>query len=156
MTDGLQMNLMLDVATFGIFGTKKFPARGQIIKKRANFDLCAGGFAAVANNLDLAAIDDDFRSCNCLRLSRSQAKSRHAGDTWQGFAAKAERGDSLKISSRSDLTGRMPLQRQQRIIAIHSTAVIDYANQRDSPATNDDVNLAGAGVDAVFDQFFHH
>jgi hypothetical protein len=33
MTDGLQMNLMLDVAALGIFGSKKFTTRGQVIKE---------------------------------------------------------------------------------------------------------------------------
>jgi hypothetical protein len=50
----------------------------------------------------------------------------------------------------------MSLQRQQRVIAIHTAAVIDYSNQRDSSATNEDVDLAGTGVDAVFNQLLHH
>src|SRR6266478_1393097 len=105
---------MLDVAAFRVFGTKKFPARGQVIK------------------------------------------TRDTGDARQSFAPKSQRGDCLKISSRPDLTGRMPLQRKQRIVAVHSTAVVDDANQRNSAATSDDVDFPCTGVDAVFDQFLYH
>src|SRR5262245_63238807 len=80
MTDGLQMNLMFDVPAFSIFGTKKFSARGQVIKKRAHLDLSPRRFATVAHHVDLAAINDNLCSCNCARLSSGQAKSRHARD----------------------------------------------------------------------------
>ena len=60
MTDRLQMNLMFDVAAFGILRTKKFPARWQVVKKRSHFDLRARGFTAVPHNVDFAAIDNDF------------------------------------------------------------------------------------------------
>ena len=85
MTDRLQMNLMFDVAAFGILRTKKFAARGQIVKKRAHFDLRAWGFTAVAHNVDLAAVDDNFCPGDRARLTRSQAKSRHTGDAWQAL-----------------------------------------------------------------------
>src|SRR5216117_3153598 len=156
MAYGLQMNLMLDVTAFGTFRTKKFPARGQVIKKRAHLDLRSRRFTAIAHNVKLAAINDNFGSCDRVRLARSQAKSRDAGDAWQGFAAKSQRGHRFKISSRPDLARGMPLQGKERVIAIHAAAVIDYANQRNSPATNDDVDFARAGVDAVLDQFLHH
>ena len=101
---------MLDVATLGVFGTKKLPARRQIMEKRAHLDLCSGGFTAVAHSFELAAIDNNFGSRDRVGFARAQAKPRHAGDTWQRFATKSQRGDRLKISSRPDFTGRMSLQ----------------------------------------------
>src|SRR6266480_1740942 len=123
------MNLMLDVAAFGVFEAKKFPACRQIVKKRANLDLRSRGFTPVAHDFELAAIDNDFGSGNRVSLTCRQAKSGHAGNARQRFATKSQRGDRLKIRSRPDLTGRMSLQRKQRIIPVHSAAVIDYANQ---------------------------
>jgi len=61
----------------------------------------------------------------------------------------------LKVCSRAKLAGGMPLQRKQCVIAVHAAAVIDHANQRNSTATNDDIDVAGAGVETVLNQFLH-
>jgi hypothetical protein len=90
---------MFDVTTLGIFGAKKFPARGQVIKKRANLDLSSGRFAAIAHDIDLAAVHDDLGSRNRASLSSGQAKSRHTRNTWQCFAAKSQCRHSLQIGS---------------------------------------------------------
>src|SRR2546423_10862535 len=156
MADRLQMNLMLNVAALGVLRAKKFPARREIIKQRADLDLRSRGFTAVAHNFEPAAIDHDFCSCERAGFARSQAESRHAGDAWQRFAPKSECSDCLKISCRTNLAGRMPLQRKQRIIAVHAAAVVDYSNQRNSSTANDDVNFLCTGVNAVFDQFLRH
>jgi hypothetical protein len=150
MTDRLQMNLMFDVAAFGILRTKKFPARWQVVKKRSHFDLRAWRFTAVPHNVDFAAIDDNFCSGDRVPFTRSQPESRHTGDTRQGFAAKAERHDRLQVGSRTNFASGMSFQRKQRVIAAHAAAVIDYANQGNSTATNNDIDIASAGVEAVF------
>src|SRR5262245_1427863 len=110
MTDCLQMDLMFDIAAFGILRTKKFPARRQVVKQRAHFDLRAWGFTAIPHKVDFAAIDDNFCSGYRTSFTRSQAESRHTGDAWQRFAAKAQRGNSLKIGSRTNFAGRVSLE----------------------------------------------
>src|SRR6266571_4437511 len=50
----------------------------------------------------------------------------------------------------------MTLERKERVIAIHSAAVVDHPDERNSTAANQDVDLTRAGVNAVLDQFFHH
>src|SRR2546421_3526002 len=142
MSDGLQMKLMLDVAGFRVFGAQKFPAGRNIVKKRANLDLRSRGFTAVADHFNLAAVDDNFSSCDGARFARCQTKSRDTGDAWQSFTAKSKCRHRLKISSRANLAGGVSLQRKQRVVAVHSAPVIDYANKRNSSATNDDVDLA--------------
>src|SRR5256885_4775434 len=102
MADRLQMNLMFNVAALGVLRAKKFPSRREIIKQRADLDLRPRGFPAVAHNFKPAAVDHDFCSCERARLARSQAESRHAGDAWQRFAPKPERGDCLKIICRTN------------------------------------------------------
>src|SRR6185437_14245499 len=156
MANRLQMDLMFDVTTFGIFGAKKFSARWQVIKKRAHLDLCPRRFAAIAYDVDLAAVDDDFRSCNFVALSSGQTKTRHTGNAWQCFAAKSQCGYSLQIGGRPNLARTMSLQRQQRVITIHAAAIVNHSDERDSSATNDRIDFAGARVDAVFNQLLHH
>ncbi len=155
MTDRLQMNLMFDVAAFGILRTKKFPARWQIIKKRSHFDLRAWRFTAVPHNVDFAAVNNNLCPGDCARFTCTHPESRHTGNARQGFAAKPQRRDCLKISSRTNLAGRMSLERKQRVIAVHATAIIDHANQRNSAATNSDIDTASTGVETVFNKFFH-
>src|SRR6266403_5071505 len=113
MTDSLPVNLMLDVAALGIFSTQNFPARGQVIKKRAHLDLRSRCFTAVPHNFELPAIDDDFGSSDRMSLACRQPKSRDTRYARQGFAPKSQRGDCLKISSRPDLARCMPLERKQ-------------------------------------------
>src|SRR5438477_1134765 len=103
MSDCLQMQLMFDVPALGIFRAQEFATRRHIIKKRAYFDLRAGRFPAVANDVDLAAINDNLVCRLLLEKKKCQAKSRHAGDARQGFAAKTERTDCFQIRNRSDL-----------------------------------------------------
>src|SRR6478736_4428144 len=155
MTDRLQMKLMFDVAAFGILRTKKFPARRQVVKKRTHFDLRARSFTAIPHYVDFAAIDDNFCPGDRARFTCTHAESRHTGDTRQRFAAKPERGNRLKISSRTNLAGRMSLERKQGIIAVHTAAVIDHANKRNSTATNSDIDVARAGIETVFNQFLY-
>src|SRR5215475_14082983 len=110
MADRLQMNLMFDVTTFGIFGAKKFSARRQIVKKRAHLDLCPRRFAAIAHDVDFAAIDDDLGSCNGVAFSSGQPTSRHTGDARQCFTAKPQCGYGLQIGSRANLARSMSLE----------------------------------------------
>src|SRR2546429_3332782 len=155
MTDGLKRKLMLGVGVFCFLETKKFSARGKVIKKRTNLDCRSRCSTAVARDVDLAAINDNFGPGDGARFARGQAKSRHTGDAWQSFAAKSECCHGLKISSRPNLARRMPLQRKQRVIAVHAAAVIYDANERNSSATNNDIDVASTGVQTVFDQFLH-
>src|SRR5437763_9881192 len=90
MTDRLQLNLMFDVAAFGILRAKKFPARRQVVKKRAHFDLGARRFTAVPHDVDFAAIDETFCARERARFTRSPTESRHTCDAWQRFAAKPQ------------------------------------------------------------------
>src|SRR5437773_12576618 len=114
MADCLQVSLMLDVAAFGVFGAKKFPARRQIVKKRAHLDLRSRGCTSVARDFELAAIDNDFGSGNRVSLTCRQAKSGHTGNARQRLAPKSQRSDRLERRGRSDLAGRIWLQSNKR------------------------------------------
>ena len=129
MPDRLKMQLMLDVAAFGVLRAEKFPACRQIIKKRADFHLRARRVTTVADNVDLAAVDDNFRAGNRVRLACRQAKTRNTGDARQSFTAKSKRGDGGEIVSASNFTGRVTLERKERVIAVHSTTVVNHSDE---------------------------
>src|SRR6266849_8150784 len=156
MSDRLEVELVLDVPTFGVLRAKKFPAGGQIVKKRTHLNLRSRCCAAVAHDVDLAAVHDDFGTGDSVRFARRQSKTRNTRDARQSFSAKSKCGNRMKICRRTNLARGMTLERKERVIAIHAAAVIDHADERNSTASNQDVNLTRAGVDAIFDEFFHH
>ena len=49
----------------------------------------------------------------------------------------------------------MTLETKQRVVPIHPDAVIVHANQRDSAAPNQCLDLLRASIDAVLDQLFY-
>src|ERR1051325_2945970 len=144
------MNLVFDIAAFSVLRTKKFPARREVVKERAHFDLRAWCFTAISHNVNLAAVDENFCAGDRVGFTRSHTKSRYTGDTWQCFAAKPQRGDGLKVGSRTNFAGCMSLERKQRIVAVHPAAVINDTNQRNSAAPNNHIHTARASVETVF------
>ena len=152
----LEMKLVLDVAALCVFRAQEFPARRQIVKNRAHFNLRAGSFAAIAHRFDPAARYDDFRACNRVRFTSGQPKARDAGDAGQRFAAKPKRGDRRQVGRRPDLARRMPLQGKERVVAVHPAAVVHHPHQRNPAAPDTDFDFARPGVDAVFDQLLDH
>ena len=156
MANRLQVNVMLNVTAFRVFRAKKFPTRRQIIEKRAHLDLRSRRFTTIAHHLDLTPINDDLRSGDGIRLACGQSKTGNTGDARQCFAAKSKRADSLQVSSRANLARSMPFKRKKRVITIHAAAIVNDTDHGNSSPTNHDLNLAGVGVDAVLDEFFHH
>src|SRR4051794_29030793 len=148
------MELVLNIARLGVFSAQKFPARRQIVEQRADLDLRAGRFAALAHTFDPSAADYDFAAGDCLVLARRQSKTRDAGDARKSFAAKSKCRDRSEIVGCADLARGMTLEREQRIVTIHPAAVIDYANERYAAATDDRLDPFRARVDAVLDEFF--
>src|SRR5690606_17134897 len=65
---------------------------------------------------------------------------------------KAERGDVEEIFI-AELGGRVAFDREPEIAHIHSSAVVRDANERETAAGRDDLNLACAGIDGVLDEF---
>ena len=50
----------------------------------------------------------------------------------------------------------MALEREKRVVTIHTAPVVNHTNERNSPAPNQNLYLARASIDAVFNQFLHH
>ena len=50
----------------------------------------------------------------------------------------------------------MPLQAEQRVVAVHPDAVVRYADERNPSAANHYLDRLSLRVDAVLDQFLDH
>src|ERR1700730_12131840 len=102
MSNCLQMECVFDVATLGIFRAQKFAAGWHVVKKRAHLHLRPRRFAAVAHDVDLAAVDENLGPGDRIRFASRQAKTRHAGDARERLAAKTESADRFQVRYRSD------------------------------------------------------
>src|SRR5947207_355890 len=110
MANRLQMELVLNIPALGIFRAQKLATRRYVVKKRAHLHLRPGRFAAVAHDVDLAAIDNDLGPGNRIWFASGQAKTRHASDARQRFTAETESVDRFQVRHRSDFAGGMPLE----------------------------------------------
>ena len=156
MTCCLKMQLVFEIAALRVLRAQKFSPGRQIVEDRAHFDLCPRRLAAVADRFDLAASDDDLRTRDRVGFAGRQPKTRDARDAGERLAAKSQGRDCRQIGGCPDFARGVPLEGKQRIVAIHSGAVIDDTNERNTAAPDADLDLARAGVDAVLDQFFHN
>ena len=156
MADGLEVKLVLDVAGLGVFGAQKFPARGEIVEKRAHLDLRARCFAAVAHGLDFPAADEHLGAGEGVALAGGEAEARDAGDARQRFAAEAEGVDRGEVGARANLARGVALEAEQGVVAVHAGAVVDHADVGDAAAADHYLDPRGSGVAGVYDQLFDH
>ena len=116
------------------------PARqGRIIHMQdpaaRNFDLCPSGLIA------------------CRGFQRHAG---HGSNRRQRLSAKAKGGNREQIVGGAQLGSGVAFEGEQRVIAIHSVAVVGNANQLPSARLNLDSNAAGASVEGVLQQLLHH
>ena len=138
------------------FAAQEFPPRRQVEKQRTRLDARARRVAAVADLLDPAAVDEDFRARERAGLARRQPETRHAGDARQRLAAKAQRGDGGEVRARADFAGGVAFEAEQRVVAVHAVPVVRHPHERDPAALDDDLHGRRLGVEAVFHQFLDH
>ena len=101
---------------------------------------------------DVAAVDLDAPRVRRAGRARRERKARHRRDRRQRLAAKAERGDRIEIVDRRELRRRMPLYREQQVLALDARAVVRDAQAPDAAAFDIDVDLGGARVERVLEQ----
>ena len=102
-----------------------------------------------------AAVDPDLGAGRTAPRARAQGEVRDRRDARQRLAAKPERADRGQILGAGDLAGRMPLDRQARVLGVHTFAVVLHAQRLLAAELDGDRDSAGAGVKRVLDQFLH-
>jgi len=78
------------------------------------------------------------------------------GDAMQRLTPEPQRGAGVQISQALDFAGGMVPERQLHLILGNTRAVVGYPDEVDAAAADLDLNLRGAGVQRVLDQFLHH
>jgi len=144
---------MADVGGLGGFGAGEFAAGGQVVEEGADFDLGAGGEANLVDVAELAGIDDDFGPGEGLRLAGAEAEAGDGGDAGDGFAAEAVGGDAVEVVAVTELAGGVALEAEEGVVAAHAGTVVGDGDEAAAAGGDLDVDLGGAGVEGVFEEF---
>ena len=149
---------MLDVGGLGLLGAKEFPARGEVEEQLPHLHAGAGGAAGGFDFENGAAIDQNLRALgrDVVAFAGGEGEAADAGDARDGLAAEPHGGDGGEILGALDLAGGVAFEREQGVIAAHAEAVVGHADEAAAAGADLDGDLAGPGVQGVFDQFFDH
>lgn len=137
-----------------VFSPEKFPSGRQIVEKGAHLDLGSGRFPAIFYADNFSPVDNDLGSGERVRFARRETEFGNTGNAGNGFPAKAEGMNCGKVFFRFDLGRCVSFQTHERVVTIHSAAVIGHTDQSNSAALDTNLDIGGSGVDAVFDEFF--
>jgi hypothetical protein len=154
VTDGLEMELVLDVAALGGRGAEEFATRRKVEEQVIGFYLRSGGVSAVANVLDLPGVDEEIGADEGAVLAGGEAEAGDAGDAGDGLAAEAKGGDGGEVEAGAYFAGGVAFEAEEGIVAVHAGAVVDDADGGGAAAADHDLNLAGSGVEGVLDELF--
>ena len=119
--------------TLGRLGAQELAARWGVEEKIAHRQ---GRAARARRRLHVAhapAFDQHARALGFCAQLRDEFDARNRRDGGQGLAAKAERANLCEVFGAADLRGRVPLEREQCIVARHAAAVVCHA-QEPAPA----------------------
>ncbi len=144
----------LDVTVLGLLAAQEFLARRHVVEQFADLD--AGPLRQrVGQRTGIAARLELPRVLGALP-PRGERQARDRRDARQRLAAKAERTDLLEILEARNLAGRMARQRERQFVALDAAAVVGDADQAGAAGLDLDRDRAGAGVEAVLDEFLDH
>src|SRR5690606_22214527 len=98
---------------------------------------------------------DDLGAGEGFGFAGGEAELRDTRDAGHGFAAEAEGVDGGEVLFCADFRGGVALEAHEGVVAVHARAVVGHANEGDAAALDADLDVGGARVDAVLDEFFH-
>src|SRR6266571_7378589 len=109
---------------FSGFRAQEFSSGRNIEKQIANGDRCAARVRRISYVAHAPTFDDDLCRGYGSFTFRNELDARYRGDRGQGFPAKTERRNSLKILGRADFRRGVTLEGQHRVVTHHSLAII--------------------------------
>ena len=144
-----------DQAAFRAVAFHKFVSGRRIIEQICNED---GGAVRTAGRFfgdHLAAMENETRSCLCLRAFGDKLTSCHCADRSQRLPAKAQRFNGIQIICGLDFAGRVAQKRRFNLICRNAAAVIGHADIGLAAVLNLHNNRGSTGIQSVFHQFFY-
>jgi hypothetical protein len=141
------------VRVFGRFRLEKFASRRGVVVEIGDLDHRAGG---ECGGLDVGGIAAQTEGMRLRRMTTRNRDPRDGCNRGQRLAAKSVAGDAFEVIEAGDLARRMPAQCQRQVVGRDAAAVVGDADQAHAAFFELHVDLRGAGVEAVFQQFLEH
>ena len=157
MAQGQAFHHVFQMAEFGLVGAQEFASRRRIEKQVAHFHrgaLVVGG--GHDHGVHVAAFGLHFPAGATAIGAGGECKARDGTDAGEGLTAKAEGCNAFEIFKIADLAGRVAGDGERQVVLFDAAAVVADADQLDATLFHVDVEPGGAGVQAVFQQLFHH
>ena len=142
------------VAVFGAFALEELAARRRVEVEVGHADRGAGIAGRRPERTQHAVFGADFAGMRGVCRAAGQCQARHGRNAGQPFSAKPERGDGFELIQRVDLAGGVAVQCQRQIVRQHAATVVCHPDQADAATGQFDLDGPGAGIQAVFQQFF--
>ena len=139
---------LVGMLIFGLFGAQEAPACRQVVEQVAHRH---GGARRMGGRQRRVMAGRQLRRV-AAGHRRHDVQARHRGDAGQGLAAKAEGLDAHQLGAAGELAGGVAAQRQRQLAGRDAAAVVADADQVDAAAFQGHVDVAGAGIEGVFQQ----
>ena len=143
-----------DVASFGGRLAQVLFAGGDIVKEVLHVDDGAHWQPGAALPRDLAPFCVKLGAEFFVFVAAAQGEMAHRGDGVERFAAKAKGEDVFQILHLAHFARGVTFQRQRNLVAGDAAAIVHHAQQTLPTVLDLYADLGGAGVNAIFDQFF--
>ncbi len=144
------------VANFRLRSSQKTLSNRGIKEQIADFNGGTHRAAGWLNRLCLATVNTEFGAAFGRRGSRPEERTAHLGDRCQRLASEAHGGHFEQVVRRGDLACGVVRYGQHQLVGCDATAVVRHADQFPATLLQPHVDPIRAGVDGVFEQFFHH
>jgi hypothetical protein len=100
-------------------------------------------------------VDADLRADRLAPRTRPQREARDRRDARQRLAAEAEGRDGREVLGAADLAGRVPLDREPRVLRGHPLAIVLDAHEALAAELDRHRDTGGAGVEGVLHELLH-
>ena len=148
---------LFQVVEFGFLGAQE-TAPGRRIEEQV-----AHGHGAAARvrggrhgRRHVAPFHGNLPALGLVAAVAGQAQPRHRTDRRQRLAPETEGADRLQVFEAADLAGGVAGQGQRQVILVDAAAVVAHPDQLGAALLHIHGDLAGAGVERVFQQLLKH
>ena len=146
----------LDAGSFSRRGLKELAPSGQISEQVQNLDGGPRRATLTPSRDRLSPEHLQAKAAGIQWPSGGDDGAGDGGDAGQGFASKTQCRDGVQLFLAVDLAGGMALKGYGNFFGGDPVAVVDDLNLLNATGLDLNRDLAGPGVDGVFDQFFDH
>ena len=155
VTESQALDDFFKMAEFGFLGTQKFASCRRVEKQIPHFDSGPLRVSGRHNHrIHITTLCLHRPTGSAVIRAGGQIQAGHGTDTGQGLAAKAQGGHPFQVIQIMDFTGGMACDGQRQIVFFHPRAIVPNPDQLDATLLHFHIQAPGAGIQAVFQQFF--